>query len=137
MGKKTGKESKIGDFKEENKVTVGSSWIRSYSQMRKENRPFTHSRGTKPICWKAKAYILDDGSVGPGSPGGGKGKKRGSIGKMSASEASRAVAWGGGVGTGGSSTDYLSAHFARLFLFSPTPFFFSFSPRCEAWSQAN
>ena len=37
--------------------------------------------------------------LGPGSAVGGKGKKRGQIGKISASEASPAVARGGGTGT--------------------------------------
>ena len=35
-------------------------------------------------------------NLGPGSAVGGKGKKRGQIGKISASEASQVVSWGGG-----------------------------------------
>ena len=39
-------------------------------------------------------------SLGPGLAVGGKGKNRGQIGKISASEASWAVSWGGGMGGG-------------------------------------
>ena len=74
-----------------------------------------------------------NGSVGPGSAGGEKRQKTGFDRK---NVVAVAVAWGGGKGGGGSSTDYLSARFARLFFFLPTPIFFSSSPRCGAWSQA-
>ena len=57
-------------------------------------------------------------SLGPGSVVGEKSKKRGQIGKISASEARRAVAWGGGKGaTLSPSLGYLSARFAPQFLF--------------------
>jgi len=46
-------------------------------------------------------------SLGPGSVVGGKGQKRGQMGKISASQA---VAWGGG-------KDYLLARFAHRFFF--------------------
>ena len=39
-------------------------------------------------------------NLGPGSAVGEKGKKRGQIGKISASEASQVVSWGGGKGGG-------------------------------------
>ena len=63
---------------------------------------------------------------------GEKGKKRGQIGKISASEASLAVAWGGGKGP-----YYLSASFADRFVFSPMLIFYSLFPQCGAWSQDN
>ena len=53
----------------------------------------------------------DDASLGPGSAGGGKGKKRGEIGKILASETSQEVVC------------------ARQC-------FFSLLPQCGAWSQA-
>ena len=59
------------------------------------------------------------GSLGPGSAVGEKGKKRGQIGNISASEASPAVAWG----------DYLSEPF--LF-FRLRRFFFPFSLNAES-----
>ena len=60
-------------------------------------------------------------------------KKQGLIGKISLSEASRAVAWGGGKGCHPfPSPDYLSARFAHQFFFFPPIF-----PQCRAWSQAS
>ena len=76
-------------------------------------------------------------SLGPGSAAGEK-AINGQIGKISASEASRAVAWG--KGKGGHpfpSQDYLSARFARqFFFFRPRRLFSTFFPQCGAWSQA-
>ena len=67
--------------------------------------------------------------------GGKKAKKRGQIEKISASEASRAVAWGGGKGAALSpSPDYLSADPA-IFFFSPTLIFLLFSPNAEPGSR--
>ena len=63
------------------------------------------------------------GSLGPGSAVGEKGKKRGQIGQISASEASPAVAWG----------DYLSEPFFFFFAYAA---FFSFFPQCGVWSLA-
>ena len=107
--------------------------------MRKENRPFAHSRGRKPICWKAKAYILWlNGSVEPGSAGGEGGRQKVGLNRKNIGERSEpSGCLGRGSATLSPSTDYLSARFARLLLFSPTPIFSSSSPRCGAWSQAN
>ena len=72
--------------------------------------------------------------LGSGSTLREKGQKRGQIGKISASEASLAVSWGGGkVNLKGRHSfpfpDYLSARFARRFFFSThADFFFLFSP---------
>ena len=54
--------------------------------------------------------ISDRCGLGPGSTVGEKGKKRGQMGKISASKASQVVSWGGG--------NYLLARFTRQF-FSP------------------
>ena len=61
---------------------------------------------------------------------GKKAKKRGQIGKISASEASLAVAWGGGKGP------YFLSAFSRLasltdLFFRPRLFFTPFSPSAE------
>ena len=69
--------------------------------------------------WK-KLISYSIPSLGPGSAVGEKGKKRGQIGEISASEASPAVAWGGRKGSlrhPFPSPDYPSAHFARWFFF--------------------
>ena len=75
--------------------------------------------------------------LGSGSALREKGKKRGQIGKISASEASPAVSWGGGkVNLKGRHSfpfpDYLSARFARRFFFFAHADFFSFFPQCRA-----
>ena len=53
--------------------------------------------------WQKNQHVSEmlpaiQSSLGPGLAMGGKGKKRGQIGKISASEASWAVSWGGGMG---------------------------------------
>ena len=69
-------------------------------------------------------------SLGPGSAVREKGKKRGQIGKMLASEASPAVSWGGRKGRHSFPfPDYRSAFFFDFF-FRPR-WFFSFSPNAE------
>ena len=65
-------------------------------------------------------------SLGLGAAVAEKGKKRGQIEKVSASEASRAVTWGGEKGGVTPSP--------RFFAIGP---FFSFFPQCGAWSQAS
>ena len=62
---------------------------------------------------------------------GAKGKKRGQIGKISASEACRAVAWGGGKGHPFPYPDYLSARFARQGFLGPRQFYSHFPPNTE------
>ena len=75
-------------------------------------------------------------SLGPGSAVGGKSKKRGEIGKISASEASPAVSRG----DLGSRTSFLlpilplGSFPSPTFFFSQTPIFYFFSPQCGAWS---
>ena len=61
-----------------------------------------------------------------------KGKKRGQIGKVSASEASPAIAWGWGKLPRLPLGSLCSPIF---FFFGPTPIFFLF-PQCGAWFQA-
>ena len=74
-------------------------------------------------------------SLGPGSAVGEKGKKQGQTGKISASE----LLWRG---KGGAFPEYLTAHFARRFYFSPTPIFSPLShnaepgPRISSWVLA-
>ena len=69
-------------------------------------------------------------SLGPGSAVREKGKKRGQIGKMLASEASPAVSWGGRKGRHSFPfPDYRSAFFS-IFFFAHVDFF-CFSPNAE------
>ena len=68
---------------------------------------------------------------------GKKAKKRGQIEKISAREASRAVAWGGGKGAALSppqTTSWLTS--PAIFFFSPTLIFSPFFSKCGAWSEA-
>ena len=93
--------------------------------------------GTSTFSLLTLASSNCNASLGPGSAVREKGKKRGQIGKISASEASPAVSWGGGKGRHSFPfPDYLSTRFARRFFFSRTLIFFSFFPQCWAWSQA-
>ena len=73
-------------------------------------------------------------SLGPGSAVGEKGKKRGQIGEISASEASPAMAWGGRKGSlKASATLSPLQTTSRLASLAD---FFSFFPQCGAWSKA-
>ena len=76
--------------------------------------------------------------LGPGSAVGKKGRKQSQIWSNWKNIGERSEPSGGpGVRHPFPSPHYLAARFARRYLFSPTPIFFSFLPQCEAWSQAN
>ena len=77
-------------------------------------------------------------SLGPGSAVGEKGRKQSQIWSNWKKIGERSEPSGGpGFRHPFPSPHYLAARFARRYLFSPTPIFFSFLPQCEAWSQAN
>ena len=75
--------------------------------------------------WRRQLFCRVMFSLATGSTVGGKGKKRGQTGKISANEANPAVAWGGGKGSTLSPPQFTS----RL---SSLADFFSFFPQCGA-----
>ena len=112
---------------------VPSSEISNFRFSNHDVRDVSHVQYCRTVtdrrCLSSLVAIV---SLGPGSAMRERGKKRGPIGKISASEASPAVSWGGGKGCHSFPfPDYLSARFARRFFFRPRWFFFPFSPNAE------